>query len=122
MQFSETRAVHGHVALTGLRCPATQGNPPEPTLLLVDVAIELDLAAVATSDAFDDVVDLADLAAFVRERVGAAPRMLLETIAVHTARGVLERYPMVERVHLRVVKPEPAGLDAHSESVELALP
>ena len=119
MQSSEVR---GRVALTGLRCPATQGNPPESTLLLVDIAIELDLAAVATSDAFDDVVDLADLAAFVRQRVAEHPQMLLESIAVRTARGVLERYPMVERVQLRVLKPEPAGLDAESESVELALP
>ena len=119
MQSSQVR---GRVALTGLRCPATQGNPPEATLLLVDITIELDLAAVATSDAFDDVVDLADLAAFVRERIAEQPRMLLETLAVHTARGVLGRYSMVERVQLRVVKPEPAGLDAQSESVELAIP
>jgi len=119
VQSSEVR---GRVALTGLRCPATQGNPPESTLLLVDITIEVDLAAVATSDAFDDVVDLADLAAFVRRRVADHPRLLLETIAVHTARGVLDRYSMVERVQLRVLKPDPAGLDAESESVELALP
>ena len=111
----------GRVALRGLRCPATQGNPPVATLLLVDIAIDLDLAAVATSDAFADVVDLADLAASVRESVAARPRMLLETIAVHTARGVLARYPMVEQVRLRVIKPEPEGLDALEESVEVAL-
>ena len=98
-----------------------QGDPPSATLLLVDVSIRLDLTAVAESDAYADVVDLADLAAFVRESVAAQRRRLLETIAVHAARGVLQRYPAVDRVRLRVIKPEPAGLDAADESVTLRL-
>jgi dihydroneopterin aldolase len=46
---------------------------------------------------------------------------LLETIAVHAARGVLQRYAMVQQVQLRVIKPNPAGLDAAEESVQIAL-
>ena len=56
-----------------------------------------------------------------RQSVAAQPRRLLETIAVHAARGVLARYAAVQEVRLRVVKPEPAGLDAAEESVELRL-
>jgi dihydroneopterin aldolase len=87
----------------------------------VDVSIVIDLAAVAESDAYADVVDLADLAASVRQAVAAEPRRVLETIAVHAARGVLARYPLVGEVQLRVIKPEPAGLDAAEESVEVRL-
>ena len=108
-----------HVALRGLRCSATQGDPPAATLLLVDVGIEIDLAAVAESDAFADVVNLADLAESVRQSVAARPYRLLETIAVHAARGVLARYATVHEVRLRVIKPEPVGLDAADESVEV---
>jgi dihydroneopterin aldolase len=87
----------------------------------MDVCITLDLTAVAESDAFDDVVDLAALAVSVRESVAAEPRKLLETIAVAAARDVLARYSLVRAVELRVTKPEPAGLDAAAESVELRL-
>jgi|SRR5579859_4612421 len=118
---SHTPGIPGRVALRGLRCSATQGDPPAATLLLVDVSIAIDLAAVMDSDAYADVVDLADLAAAVRQAVAAQPRRLLETIAVHTARGVLARYAAVHEVQLRIIKPEPTGLDAADESVEVRL-
>ena len=115
------RGLPGHIGLSGLRCRATQGDPPVPNQLSLDVTIQLDLTAVAESDAYADVVDLADLAAFVRESVGSQPRLLLETIAVHAARGVLQRYAEVSEVTVRVTKPEPAGLDAAAETVEIKL-
>jgi dihydroneopterin aldolase len=113
--------VPGTIALRGLRCSALQGDPPGSTRLVVDVSIDFDLAAVADSDSYDDVVDLADLAETVREDVAGPPRLLLETIAVHVARGVLRRYGMVDAVRVRVVKPEPPGLEADEECVELRL-
>ncbi len=90
-------------------------------MFTVDVAIVLDLSAVALSDAYADVVDLADLASTVREIVGGPPRLLLETVAVHAARRVLERYPLVRRVMLRLARPDPPGLDAAEEAVEVTL-
>jgi dihydroneopterin aldolase len=113
--------IPGRIALRRLRCAANQGEPPTATVLLVDVSISLNLAAVAQSDAYADVVDLADLASFIRESVAAQPRRLLETIAAHAAIGVLERYPAVERVRLSVIKPEPSGLDAAEESATVRL-
>ena len=121
MPSRHARGIPGRVALRGLCCSATQGDPPVATLLLVDVSIEIDLAAVVESDAYADVVDLADLAATMRQAVAAQPRRLLETIAVHAVRAVLTRYAAVREVRLRVIKPEPAGLDAAEESVEVRL-
>src|SRR5438552_18629995 len=121
MLSGPARAMPGRVALRGLRCSATQGEPPAATLLLVDVSIEIDLSAVEQTDAYADVVDLSDLAVTMRQAVAAHPRRLLETIAGHAARGVLARYADVYDVRLRVVKPQPAGLDAAEESVEVRL-
>jgi dihydroneopterin aldolase len=69
---------------------------------------------------YADTVDLADLAQTVRESL-AEPRLLLETAAVHAARAVIQRYPRVNDVDLRVGKPEPAGLDAAEEAVRVRL-
>jgi dihydroneopterin aldolase len=113
--------MRGGVELRGLRCAATQGDPPAETVLLVDVRIEIDLDRVAETDAFADVVDLAHLARTVRAAVAARPRRLLETIAVHAVREVLASYASVLEVSLRVAKPEPAGLDAAEEAVEVRL-
>jgi 7,8-dihydroneopterin aldolase/epimerase/oxygenase len=121
MRSRHGRGIPGRVALRGLHCSATQGDPPAATLLLVDVGIDIDLSAVVESDAYADVVDLADLAASVRQAVAAQPRRLLETIAVHAARAVLARYAAVHEVRLRITKPEPAGLDAAEESVQVRL-
>ena len=76
---------------------------------------------MSQSDSYADVVDLADLATAVREIVGGPPRLLLETVAVDVARLVLDRYPSVSRVTLRLAKPEPPGLDTAEEVVEVAL-
>jgi dihydroneopterin aldolase len=113
--------VRGNVELRGLRCAATQGDPPAETVLLVDVRIQIELERVAETDAFADVVDLADLARTVRLAVAARPRRLLETIAVHTLRQILATYASVLEVSLRVAKPEPAGLEAAEEAVEVRL-
>jgi dihydroneopterin aldolase len=111
----------GTVGLRGLRCLAQQGSPAAGTTLLVDVSIDIDLSAVATSDSYDDVVDLADLADFIRAAIKERTWVLLETIAVHAARGVLQRYSTVQQAHVRVVKPNPAGLDAAEESVHVSI-
>ena len=116
-----THALLGRVGLRALRCDAMQGDPPAATQLVVDISIQFDLTAVAESDSYADVVDLIDLARVVRETIGAQPRLLLETLAVHTARAVLQRFASVRKVRLRIVKPEPHGLGAAEESVEVRL-
>lgn len=88
---------------------------------MADIALEIDLQPVSLSDSYADVVDLAALAACVRETVSAPPRLLLETLTVHAARLVLDRFPSVLKVRLRLAKPEPPGLDAAEEAVEVTL-
>ncbi len=115
----------GTVELRGLRCYGRHGNPEgdeTPRAFVVDVGIEVDLEAVSMSDSYDDVVDLAALATTLRDVVGGAPRQLLETVAVRAAQRVLEDYAMVQRVSLRLARPDPPGLDALEEAVQVVLP
>jgi dihydroneopterin aldolase len=117
-------SVPGRVELRGLRCQSQQldgDGAVSNQLLVADVAIDLDLSAVAQSDSYADVVDLSDLAATLRETIANPPRLLLETTAVHAARQVLDQYPRVQGVRLRLAKPNPPGLDANEEAVEVRL-
>jgi dihydroneopterin aldolase len=113
--------ITGRIELRGLRCSAALGEPPLATLLIVDVRLELDLSAVAESDAYADTIDLADLADTLRELVRTPSRLLLETVAVQAARGILQRFARAKEVRLRLGKPEPPGLDASEEAVEVRL-
>ena len=111
----------GRIELRGLRCSGAHGDPPVEARLIADVSVELDLSAVADSDAYADTIDLADLAATVRDCVAAPSRLLLETVAVHAAGEVLQRFGRVNEVRLRLAKPDPPGLEAAEEAVEVAL-
>ena len=119
MSATQEGEMLGWIQLRGLRCVAPSGDGEQ--LLVVDVAVQLDLAAAARSDAYVDTIDIADLAATVRDVIGGPPRVLLETVAVHLARVILDTYAHVRQVHLRVAKSEPPGLEAAEEAIELRL-
>ena len=123
MSVDPHSAVMGWVQLRGLRCAGQSGGPAGAAeqRFVVDVALQLDLAPVARSDDYADTVDIAHLAATVREVVSGPARLLLETLAVQIARLILDRYPRALQVQLRLAKPEPPGLDAAQEAVELTL-
>jgi dihydroneopterin aldolase len=91
------------------------------SVFLVDLSVGLDLAPAARSDDLAGAVDLAALAATVREVVGGASRVLLETVVLAIAEVVLERFPALEEVRVRVRVPEPPGLDAAEEAIEVTL-
>jgi dihydroneopterin aldolase len=117
--------VIGRLRLRGLRCTGRHGSSPETRAVestyLVDVSAQTDLAPAARSDDLADAVDLAALAATVREVVGGPSRVLLETVVVAIAHALLERFPAVQEVRVRVRVPAPAGLDADEEAIEVTL-
>ena len=121
---NDALSVPGQVMLRGLRCGGRHGDLAATAVVrpfVVDVTLDVDLGPVSQSDSYADVVDLADLAAAVREIISGPPRLLLETVAVDVARLVLQRYPSVTRVFLRLAKPDPPDLDAAEEVVKVAL-
>ena len=72
---------------------------------LVDLEVELADTATA-SDRIEDTVDYRRLAQLVRDVFGGPERLLLEALAGAVADGVLERFEEVERVRVRVRKPD----------------
>ncbi len=74
-----------------------------------------------SSDDLSSAVDLAALAATVREVVGGPSRVLLETVVVAIARALLAQFAALEEVRVRVSVAEPAGLDAAEEAIEVTI-
>jgi dihydroneopterin aldolase len=72
---------------------------------LVDLWADVDDEA-ASSDDIDETVDYRYLAALVREVFAGPELLLLEGLAGKVADGVLERFPLVKLVRVRVRKPD----------------
>jgi dihydroneopterin aldolase len=72
---------------------------------LVDVEVDVDGAAAST-DRIEDTVDYRHIAQLVRDVFAGRERLLLEALAGATADGILERFDEVQRVRVRVRKPD----------------
>ena len=115
----------GHIIIRGLRCRGRQGPTPADQQqahdYLVDLALSVDIAEAVIRDELAAALDIAEVAAVVREEIARLPRTLLERMTSDVARGLLQRFDRVTEVRVRVEKPEPEGLDALSEAVELTI-
>ena len=72
---------------------------------LVDLWVDLDEDAAA-SDQIDETVDYRRLAGLVKEVFSGPSRLLLEGLAGAVAEGVLARFGEIQRVRVRVRKPD----------------
>ena len=72
---------------------------------LVDLWVDLDEQATA-SDRIEDTVDYRYLADAVKDVFGGESRLLLEGLAGAVADSVMDRFPPVRRVRVRVRKPD----------------
>ncbi len=72
---------------------------------LVDLWVDLDEDAAA-SDQIDETVDYRRLAGLVKEVFSGPSRLLLEGLAGAVADGVLARFAEIQRVRVRVRKPD----------------
>ena len=115
----------GRILIRGLRCRGRQGTTPAEQQqahdYLVDVALWADIEEAAATDDLAAAIDISEIAACVRDEVARRPRVLVERIAADVARALLERFERVSEVRVMVEKPEPAGLDAAAEGVEVTI-
>jgi 7,8-dihydroneopterin aldolase/epimerase/oxygenase len=115
----------GTIQIHGLRCRGRQGSTPEERAreheYLVDVSVVADLGRAIAADDVRSALDISAIAQTVREAVAERPRALVERITADVANALLGRFPEAREVRVRVEKPEPAGLGADAESVELTL-
>ena len=117
--------MEGTIEIRSLRCRGRQGTTPDERArqqeYSVDVVVRTDLADAVRADDLASALDISLLAKVVREAVAERPRALVEHITFDVARAVLARFPAVSEVRVRVLKPEPDGLAAGAEAVELVL-
>lgn len=117
--------MEGTIEIRSLRCRGRQGTTADERAreqsYLVDVVVRTDLADAVRADDLASALDIGALARVVRESVAERPRALVERITFDVARTVLARFPEVSEARVRVVKPEPDGLGASGEAVELVL-
>jgi len=115
----------GRIVIRGLRCRGRQGITPTDQQqahdYLVDVDLSIDIADAVAKDDLAAALDISEVAACVRDEVARRPRALVERITADVARALLDRFVEVTEVRVKVEKPEPAGLDAAAEAVELTI-
>src|SRR5207244_3122178 len=118
-------ALPGQIEIRGLRCRGRQGITPADQQqahdYLVDVSLSVDIADAVAKDDLGAALDISEVASCVREEIARQPRALLERMTADVARALLDRFERVTEVRVRVAKPEPAGLDAAAEAVELTI-
>ena len=115
----------GRIVIRGLRCRGRQGITPADQQqahdYLVDVELSLDIADAVAKDDLAAALDISEVAVCVREEVARCPRALVERISADVARALLDRFADATEVRVKVEKPEPEGLGAAVEAVELTL-
>src|SRR5437867_10399579 len=118
-------ALPGRIEIRGLRCRGRQGITPADQQqahdYLVGVSLSVDIADAVAKDDLAAALDIAEVAACVREEVARRPRVLLERVVADVARALLEGFERVTEVRVKVEKPEPEGLDAAAEAAELTI-
>jgi len=115
----------GRILIRGLRCRGRQGPTPADQQqahdYLVDVAVGTDIENAVEKDDLAAALDISEVASCVRDEVARRPRVLVERMAADVARALLARFDQIDEVSVKVEKPEPAGLDAAAEAVEITI-
>ncbi len=70
----------------------------------VDVVLELDLSRAGRTDRLDDTVNYGEVARLVQQIGTQSSVRLMETLAERLCNAILERFPPVQRVQVRVAK------------------
>src|SRR5437762_811772 len=115
----------GRILIRGLRCRGRQGptsaDKQQAHDYLVDIAVSVDIAGAVEKDEIAAALDISEVASCVRDEVARRPRVLLERMTSDVAQALLGRFGRVTEARVKVEKPEPDGLDAAAEAVELTL-
>ena len=111
----ELRGLRAHGRHGVFEAERRDGQP-----FVVDLVVEVDVAAAAASDDLQDTVDYAALARLAHDAVTGAPVALIETLAQRIATGCLELDGRIEAIEVSVHKPQaPVGLPLDDVVVHL---
>ena len=74
--------------------------------LLIDIELEADLSKAAQSDNVDDTLNYASVAEVVTDVASSSEYQLIEALAKNMLESVLEAFPLVEQIKLKLSKPD----------------
>lgn len=114
-----------YICLRGLRFHAFHGVEAQERLTgndyEIDLRVQVDVARAMVSDRVEDTVSYAEIYASVAAEM-RKPANLVEHVAYRIGRSVMERWPCVTSLDIRLVKLNPPmGADCMGAGVELHL-
>ncbi len=99
----------GKIHLSNMAFFGHHGDVPAETELgqrfYVDLALTLDIATVARTDALNDTVDYVAVHALCRELMEGPPLKLIETLAARILQEILQKFPRVTQADITLRKP-----------------
>jgi dihydroneopterin aldolase len=97
------------ISLVGITLYGYHGVRPEERTLgqrfIVDVDLDADLRAAASTDDLEATVNYSEVYALVAALVEGEPVNLLETLGERIAQAIFERFPVIDRARIRIAKP-----------------
>lgn len=119
------RVESGYIILEDVRFHAYHGVMPQERNVGADFLVSLrmgyDLSKAMASDKVEDTLNYAEVYQLVRQEM-EQPSALLEHVAGRVVNVLVERFPMLTSIDLRLVKQNPPmGADCKGAGVELHL-
>ena len=115
--------IKSNIFINGLRLYAFHGVLSQERQVggefIVDLRVHYNIYKAMETDRVEDTISYADLSDIVKREM-AQPSALLEHVAGRIAKTVIQTYPTVESVWLRLTKVNPPmGADCSGAGVEL---
>lgn len=86
----------------------------------VDVLAETDLSAAGNSDSLEDSVNYGEIYQVCKDIVEGMTFKLVESIAENIAKEMLLKFPKIQSVTVKVIKPDPP-IPGHYQSVAVEI-
>lgn len=111
------------VIIQGLRLYAYHGVMPQERKIganfIIDLDVDTDFSAAIENDNLQGTVSYADLFQLVKREM-AIPSQLVEHVAGRIVKAILDEYPTITAVHIRILKENPPmGADCQGAGVDL---
>lgn len=112
------------IYLNGLQFYGYHGALKEENTLgqtfTVDLVLELDLKEAGTNDALEATVHYGHVYETVKTVVEGKPLKLIEAVAERVSEKVLQAFPLIHQLTVKVIKPNPP-IPGHYESVAVEM-
>lgn len=117
------RLITSHVFIDGIRMHARHGVLPQERLTgndyTIDVDAEYDVSAAMRTDQVDDTLNYASVFSAVKAEM-SVPSQLIEHVAGRIADRLLEDFPAIKMLKIRIRKENPPmGADCDGAGVEI---